>query len=92
MESKAVARTGSRRQANSPAPALGVIALAGWAALATIIAFLSGAFSHITRHDLLIALIAVSFVLMACASVFLVREDLRSLSRLDRPAPRRTRR
>ena len=92
MECKAAARTGSRRQANGHVPALGVIALAGWAALAAVIAFLSGAFSHITRHDLLIALIALGFVVMACASVSLVREDWRTLSRPDRSAPRRTRR
>lgn len=76
MERKAVAAE-TRRKPKNGATVWATAALVTWTAVLIATAALSGLFGELTRHDLLIGALGLGFVVMAAASVCLLRNDLR---------------
>lgn len=90
MERKAAVESAKHRPVGG-ANIWAIAALVAWSGVLLAGATYSGLLATITRHDLLIGALGVSFVLMALASVALLRQDVETyLSSRDRSGrPRR---
>ena len=76
MERKAAAAT-RRHTPENGATAWAVAAIVAWAAVLIAAAAISGIFGELSRHTLLIGALSLGFLVMATASVSLLRHDLR---------------
>ncbi|MCX8996554.1 hypothetical protein NOF55_05500 [Rhizobiaceae bacterium BDR2-2] len=90
MERKTVAKNANRKAAGSATVWAGA-ALVVWSGVLVAAAAFSGLLGPLTRHDLLIAAVGAGFVVMASASVFLLRQDVNQYLSSARSQNRRTR-
>lgn len=89
MERKALTGNGHRKSATAGAPLWAMTAVAIWVGVVIGAVAFSGLFGRLTGHDALIALMGVSFVVMALTSVSLLRQDLRNITSVSRGQMRR---
>lgn len=76
MERKAAAST-HRSTPENGATVWAIAAIVAWAAVLIAAAAISGVFGELNRHTLLIGALGLGFIVMATASVSLLRHDLR---------------